>query len=121
MQDEEYDKRIKEAADHYHPAYDDKAWEKMEQLLDQHLPQEKKKRRIIYFLLPFLLLGSIIIYFAIQNGEKDIPSGKRSVTSQESTTGPASAPALSKNSNIMDSNFYSGKKEITWELIDESL
>ena len=32
MWDDENDKRIKEAADHYHPAYDDTAWEKMEQI-----------------------------------------------------------------------------------------
>ena len=28
MLDDEYDKKIKEAAEHYHPAYDDTAWEK---------------------------------------------------------------------------------------------
>ncbi len=53
MLDEENDKIIKEAAEHYHPGYDDKAWEKMEQLLDEHLPQ-KKERRWIFFILPFI-------------------------------------------------------------------
>ncbi len=58
MQSEEFDKRVKEAADHHHPAYDEKAWGKMEQLLDKHLPQEKdNRRRIVFFLLFFLLLG----------------------------------------------------------------
>ena len=42
MLDDENDKRIKEAADNYHPEYDDTAWEKMEQLLDEHLPAEKE-------------------------------------------------------------------------------
>jgi hypothetical protein len=58
MQSEEFDKKVKEAADQHHPAYDEKAWGKMEQLLDKHLPQEKDDRRkFIFFLLLFLLLG----------------------------------------------------------------
>jgi hypothetical protein len=58
MQSEEFDKKVKEAADHHYPAYDEKAWGKMEQLLDKHLPQEKDdRRRFIFFLLLFLLLG----------------------------------------------------------------
>ncbi|MEK7226059.1 MAG: hypothetical protein AAB221_10280, partial [Bacteroidota bacterium] len=55
---EEFDDKVKQAADHHHPAYDEQAWTKMEKLLDKHLPQEeKRKRRLIFFLLFFLLLG----------------------------------------------------------------
>ena len=58
MQSEDFDNKIRKAADHHHPAYDEKAWEKMEQLLDKHLPQKKdNRRRFIFFLLLFLLLG----------------------------------------------------------------
>jgi hypothetical protein len=58
MQSEDFDSKIKTAADHHHPAYDEQAWDKMEQLLDKHLPQEKKdRRRFLFFLLLFLLLG----------------------------------------------------------------
>ena len=53
MLDEENDKSIKEAADQYHPGYDESAWAKMEQMLDEHLPQKKKNTRIV-FLLPLL-------------------------------------------------------------------
>ena len=48
---------IKDAVDKHHPAYNDKAWEKMEKKLDKHLPQKKDRRRFIFFLLLFLLLG----------------------------------------------------------------
>jgi len=48
MLDDENDKTIKEAAEHYHPGYDDKAWEKMEQLLDEHLPQKKRKKKDLF-------------------------------------------------------------------------
>lgn len=58
MQFEEFDKKVREAADHHHPAYDDNAWSGMEKLLDKHMPVEKdNRRRIIFFLLLFLLLG----------------------------------------------------------------
>ncbi len=55
---ENFDNKIKEAADQHHPDYDEKAWSKMEKLLDEHLPQRKdRRRRIIFFLLFFLFLG----------------------------------------------------------------
>ena len=56
MQSEVFDKKMKEAAENHHPAYDEKAWTKMEDLLDKHLPQEKDKKRRFIFLLFFLLL-----------------------------------------------------------------
>ncbi|NOT51709.1 MAG: hypothetical protein HOP10_10585 [Chitinophagaceae bacterium] len=58
MQFEDFDKKVKDAADHHHAAYDEKAWGKMEKLLDKHLPQkEDNRRRFIFFLLLFLLAG----------------------------------------------------------------
>ena len=58
MRFEDLDKKIKEAADQHHPAYDEKAWQKMENLLKEHLPQPTKdKRRIIFLLLLALLIG----------------------------------------------------------------
>lgn len=58
MQFEEFDNKVRQAADHHHPTYDEQAWSKMEKLLDKHLPnEEEKKRRFIFFLLFFLLLG----------------------------------------------------------------
>jgi hypothetical protein len=59
MQSEEFDKRLRDAAEHHHPAYNEEAWSQMEQLLDTHLPQVKKDRRrgFIFFLALFLLLG----------------------------------------------------------------
>lgn len=65
MQSELFDKKIKEAAENHHPAYDEKAWNKMEKLLDEHMPQKKDRRRIIFFLLLFLLLGGGAAYLFI--------------------------------------------------------
>ena len=58
MQFDQIDKKIKEAADHHHPAYDEKAWSGMEKLLNKHLPQkEENRKRFIFFLLLLLGLG----------------------------------------------------------------
>src|SRR5438552_250603 len=58
MQSEEFDKKIKEAADYHHPAYDESAWVKMERLLNKHLPQKNDdRRRYLFLLFLFLLAG----------------------------------------------------------------
>ncbi len=65
--EEEINKKIKDAADQYHPAYEDSAWDKMEQMLDKHLPQKKDRRRILYFLPIILLLGGGILFIISRN------------------------------------------------------
>ncbi|HEY6502479.1 MAG TPA: hypothetical protein VIZ28_00770 [Chitinophagaceae bacterium] len=58
MQFENFDNKVRQAAEQHHPNYDERAWSKMEDLLDKHLPQkDDRRRRIIFFLLLFLLLG----------------------------------------------------------------
>jgi hypothetical protein len=82
MLDDENDKRIKEAAEHYHPAYDDTAWEKMSQLLDEHLPR-KKERRKIFLILPSLLLVAALIFFVVMNnGKKDFSNTAQTASSK---------------------------------------
>lgn len=89
MQDEELDNRIREAASQHHPPYDDKAWEKMEQLLDKHMPQEKDRRRWIFFLLLFLLTGGGLFLFIARPWK----GGDHTTVSQNN------APAGNKNSS----------------------
>ena len=58
MQGEEIDNMdelIKAASESYHPAYDDKAWDKMEVLLNKHLPQKEDRRRPVALILLLLL------------------------------------------------------------------
>ncbi len=58
MQSEDFDMKVRDAAEYHHPAYDEKAWMKMEQLLNKHMPLEKdRKRRFLLILFFFLLLG----------------------------------------------------------------
>lgn len=65
MQFDEFDKKVKTAADHHHPAYDEKAWAKMEKLLNKHLPQKSDDRRkFLFFLLFFLGLAGAGLFIA---------------------------------------------------------
>ena len=59
MQSEDLDKKIRDAADNHHPAYNEKAWSKMEDLLNTHLPVKEKERRrgFILLILTLVLLG----------------------------------------------------------------
>lgn len=63
MLDDKNDKRIKEAADHYHPEYDVKAWQKMEQLLDKQLPVEKDRRPVLLLITLILFMGYFLFLF----------------------------------------------------------
>jgi hypothetical protein len=58
MQSENFDKKIKDSLSQRPPGYDSPDWDKMETLLDKHMPVDKKDRRRIFFILfSFLLLG----------------------------------------------------------------
>jgi hypothetical protein len=71
MQFEDFDKRVKEAADHHHPAYDEQAWAKMEKLLNKHLPQkDDDRRRFLFIILLFLGLGGAGL-FILKPWKKD--------------------------------------------------
>jgi hypothetical protein len=97
MQFEDFDKRIRDAADNHHPAYEEKAWTKMEKLLNKHMPEEKDdRRRIIFFLLLFLLLAGGTWLF-ISKPWQQSPS-PLSVTSKEAPENSAAG-----NNNSIDS------------------
>ena len=84
MLSDELDRKIKETAEGYHPAYDDKAWDKMEVLLDKHLPLEKKRRRFIFLLLAPLLVGTGIFFLVQKTGKDAVSEEKNTVIQSES-------------------------------------
>jgi hypothetical protein len=78
LDEEEINKKIKNAAEIYEPAFDDNAWYEMNQMLDKHLPQKKKRKRIAY-LISLGILSAIGFYFVV--GHKNLlysPNSKRS-------------------------------------------
>lgn len=77
MSFEELDKNIKEAANMHQPAFNEKAWDKMQHLLDIHLPEKEKKRNRFIWILLFLCLVGIglfsVIYWPATNVTKGEP------------------------------------------------
>jgi hypothetical protein len=107
MPDEEIDKLISDAAGQHHPPYDDKAWGKMEALLDKHMPQKKDRKKPIAFLLFFLLLGGTV-FFTFKNYRKN-----NAITIAKNTDEKKAASATAPNNN-------SGNKKIFNNLITAS-
>jgi hypothetical protein len=95
MQDEELDKLINDAANQHHPPYDDKAWGKMAALLDEHLPQKKDRKKFIFWILLFLLLGGSVITAIVQPWKKPVATA-----AIESTTEKKLPAADNSNNNV---------------------
>ncbi len=113
MLSEDFDKRIREAAEHHHPAYDEKAWKGMKQLLDKHMPEkEEKKRRFLFFILLFLLLGGGV--WMATGGLNTRGKKQTSVTTQpkEPISKPPSAVDVNNNKGSVPVKSGNDKKEI---------
>lgn len=74
MQGEEtdhMDELIRAASESYHPTYDDKAWDKMEALLNKHLPEKEDHRKPVAIILLLLLsLGATFFAFRYSWNQK---------------------------------------------------
>ena len=99
MWDDKINKKIKDAADQYHPAYDGKAWDKMELLLDQHLPAVKKRRRK-YFLIPFigLLFGGL--FFIVYYNQNNSPAKNETKNNITATQLPKTSSQLNDRNAV---------------------
>jgi hypothetical protein len=93
MLDEQMDDMIRDAASKHHPSYNDAGWDKMEKLLDKHLPHKKNKRSFFYLFLLFLLVGSST-YFGLMYF-----SGKNKLTSTLQPVNKASEYVADANKN----------------------
>ncbi len=95
MQSDFFDNKVKEAADHHHPAYDEQAWKGMEKLLNKHLPQkDDNRRRFLFFILLFLLLGGgswLLISQPWKNGNPVADTNK---------TNPVTTPSNESNKEL---------------------
>ncbi len=68
MQFEDLDKKIKEAAENHHPAYDEQAWAKMNKLLEKHMPEkEDRRRRFAWLFFLLFLVGGAGIFYGVQS------------------------------------------------------
>ena len=88
MQSDNFDKKIRDSLSQRPPGNDKPEWEKMEVLLDKHLPEEKKDRRRIFFILfSFLLLGggAFLVWQNNSGNKNEITS----IDSQKQNSGSA--------------------------------
>ena len=66
MDPEDFDMKARNANEDTFPPFEEGAWDKMELLLDQHLPQKKDKRRFFFWWLAALIpIGLVAGYFLI--------------------------------------------------------
>src|SRR5690348_10755429 len=97
MQFEDLDKKIREAAEQHHPAYDEKAWTKMQKLLNRHLPQartDKRRAIILLFLLLFIGGGALFFIFRSNNSKGGpVSAGNEKSSVPVTTPVPVSVPA----------------------------
>jgi hypothetical protein len=108
---EDFDNKLKQAADQHHPSYDENAWAKMEKLLDQHLPDKKdRKNRFILFFLLFLLLGGGAWLFISRPWQQS--SNATSGLSQTEVSAKAPSPKNTNPTTVDDqtANAINGEK-----------
>jgi len=106
MWDDEINKKIKDAADQYHPAYDENAWDKMKLLLDQHLPVENKRKRK-YFLIPLIALllgGSFFIIYYMQTNSAPKNSQKTETKNTVTATQLPREKSLAADEDVSSSH-----------------
>ena len=106
MWSDELDKKIKQTTEARHPAYDNRAWAKMEVLLDKHLPQKGRRRFILLLLLPLVLI-STGVYFALQK-QTASKITKETNTSSQSTPGNET---LTQEADVTASSTTPGHKK----------
>ena len=90
MSDDALNKKIREAAEQYHPSYEEDAWEKMASLLDSQLPERKRRRRFFYLPLFLLLGGGAGLWYFYHAGPRTI--GSRRIPGHSTALSKAQAP-----------------------------
>ena len=106
MSFEELDKKIRDAADMHQPSYNEKAWTKMEHLLDKHLPQKKDhKKRFIFWMMAFIICTSLLMIWLNRDLTGDKPISKTALEKTiEENQQKNLPPALQQESALHGNN-----------------
>jgi len=89
------DKKIQDAASDQQPPFQEKDWNRMEALLDIHLPQEKKKQPFLLWLI-FLLLVGIPVLLMLTTYKRPPELVVEKISSPTKT--PSGNPSVTENS-----------------------
>jgi hypothetical protein len=113
MLSEDFDKKIKEAADHHHPAYNEQAWKGMKKLLEKHMPKEKKKRKGFFFFLFMLLLtgGSAALLFKNHFSKKQNDTAVIKTPVSSESNGKNISPIVSQEKTALHTGNNSKPRE----------
>ena len=101
MLSDNFDKKIKESLEHGSSSFEEPSWQKMEIMLDRHLPQKKNDRRRMLFLLVFFFMlgGGTALLLTRGFTEK-----KQGIIFQEQTGNESKADKLNSFSNRDNTN-----------------
>ena len=102
MWSDEINKKIQEAETNNDPPYREEAWEKMELLLDEHLPLKKRRRRFIILLFP-VLLGAATVFFILQKRDKNSETISQKSIPLQPASPPVGKPSASETDRIVSS------------------
>jgi len=95
MWSDKIDKKIQDAASDQQPPFQEKDWNRMEALLDTHLPQEKKKRPFLLWLIFLLLAGTpVLLMLTTYKRPPDLVAEKISSPAKA----PTGNPSVTENS-----------------------
>jgi hypothetical protein len=95
MQSEDFDKKVKDAAEQHHPPYDEHAWVRMEKLLNKHIPvEEDNRRRILFLVLLFVGLGGGAWLFFNRPVKQNVTAATENVKSNSTSPVMESSPGI---------------------------
>src|ERR1043165_3207324 len=101
MQFDQFDKKFRDAAQHHHPAYDEKAWSKMEKLLDKHMPGKNNRRFIVFWMLGIgLLLTGLFVYQPWKNSNATKNLSEHGLTEKLTLVSPDQHSPANSSTNI---------------------
>ena len=105
MSFEELDKKIKDAADKHQPSYNEKAWTKMEHMLDKDLPQKKDhKKRFIFWMIAFLISTPLLMIWLNRDLGGDKPVSKSGVENIREENQPSNKPTVLQQQSTSNGN-----------------
>lgn len=106
MEPEDFDMKAKNANDETIPAFENEAWDKMELLLDKHLPQKKEKKRfLIWWFTALIPVALIAGYFLINHTNNNTKQpAKQGSTINEINNNPTLIPKPAAKLKINGTN-----------------
>lgn len=101
MEQEQYkhiENKIRDAANHHEPAFDEAAWEKMEQLLDAEKP-DRKPILWFWFLLPVLLCAIAVLLYTNHRQHEQLVAANEVIEKEKKAEGMNTNDDLPKGVN----------------------